>query len=202
MKEGILSVLKFFVFLLVLPLIVASVLAFQIQILGVPVHKEQWILWGVVIFILIYLFLYNLKEVYVFGQTIVSNILKFFEPLASIGGFIIPIYTILIICVYLILNIMNLSSRYEPWLLLALGFSVAMHIVLTANQLHEGDSSPVKGQYFLGFGFALLTNIMVIALLLGIVIPEFSFIGFFNSLSHHTVHFYQMIYKTLFVNSA
>ena len=40
MKQGLLTILKFFLFLLVLPFVVACVLAFQDQALGVPAHKE------------------------------------------------------------------------------------------------------------------------------------------------------------------
>ena len=80
MKEGLLGILKFFFFLLIMPLIVASVLAFQSQVLDLPVVKEQFFLWGAVSFVLVYLFVYNLKEVYVFGQTVVMNLLEFIKP--------------------------------------------------------------------------------------------------------------------------
>jgi hypothetical protein len=200
MKEGLLAIVKFFSFLLVLPLIIAIALAFQSQVFGLPVHKEQWFVWGIVAFMLMYLFLYNFKEVHIFGQTIVANLLKFFEPLGQVGTLIVPIYTVLIICLYLILNVLGLSVPYERYLILAVGFSVVMHVVLTAHQLYEADSGPIKAQYLFAFGLAFIANIFIIALLLGLVIQEFSFIGFFKALSHHASSYYQAIYKILFVS--
>ena len=199
MKQALLAIVKFFFFLLVLPLAAAVVLAFQTQVLGLPVHKEQWILWGGGIFVLAYLFLYNFKEVYSFGQTIVSNLLKFSGPAAHAAAFIVPIYTVLIICLYLILNVAGVTARYEGCLLLALGFSVAMHIVLTARQLYEADSSPIKGHYLFIFGLAFVVNFFIISLLLGLAVPEFSFTGFLKILSKHAFSYYQAIYKAFFV---
>ena len=200
MKQGILAIVKFFLFLLVLPLVAATVLAFQSQVLGLPVHKEQWILWGGGIFVLAYLFFYNFKEVYIFGQTVVSNLLKFLGPAVHAAGLIVPIYTVLIICLYLILNVVGVAARYEGCLLLALGFSVAMHIVLTAHQLYEADCSPIKAHYLFAFGLAFTANFFIISLLLGFVVPEFSFMGFFKTLSQHTASYYHAIYKALFVS--
>lgn len=202
MKEGLMMILKFFSFLLILPLVIASVLAFQTQALGLSASKEQWLLWGAVIFILLYLFLYNFKEVYTFGQTIVSNLVKFFEPLVSVAGLIVPIYTILIVCGYLFVHVFDTTGQYEGYILLVMGFSVAMHIILTAHQLYEADSSPLKAQYLFSFGLALIVNLFVIALLLSFAIAEFSFVGFFKALSSHTASYYQAIFKALFVSSS
>jgi len=46
MKEIFLAILKILGFLLMLPLIIASIIAFQTQILSLPVGKEAWVLWG------------------------------------------------------------------------------------------------------------------------------------------------------------
>ena len=193
-------VLKFFLFLLVLPLVIAVVLAFQAQALGIPVHKEECLLWGGLVFVLLYLFLYNFKAVFVFGQTIVSNLLRSAQPLAGPGSLIIPIYTVLIACVYMIIKVIGLGAKYEGWLLLGLGFSVAMHIVLTAHQLHEDDPSPIKSNYFLNFGLVLMGELLVIALLLGFLIPEYSFLHFLKSSFRQSFVYYQRIYEILFVS--
>ena len=200
MKQGLIVILKFLAFLLILPLTIASVLAFQNQILSIPAVQEQWFLWGVVIFLLVYVFLYNFKEVYVFGQSIVGGLFKFFQPLANIAGLIIPIYTILALSVFLIVHVVDVSAKYEGYLLLVLGFSVAMHIVLTALQLYEADSSSIKGEYLFNFGLALVANLFIMSLLLGFAIPEFSFVGFLKTLSGHTASYYTAIYRLLFVS--
>ncbi|MBI4308961.1 MAG: hypothetical protein HY591_01375, partial [Candidatus Omnitrophica bacterium] len=140
------------------------------------------------------------EEVYTFGQTIVSNLLKFLGPVVNAAGLTIPIYTVLIICVYLILNIVGVAARYERALLLALGFSAAMHMVLTARQLYESDSSPIKAHYLFAFGLAFVANLCIISLLLVLVVPEFSFPGFLKVLSHQAVSYYKAIYRAIFVS--
>ncbi len=200
MKDGLIAVLRFFLFLLILPVIIASALAFETQILGAPAHKEQWLLWGALVYILLYIFLYNFKDVYTFGHTIVSNLCRFFEPLVSVGGLIIPIFTVLIICIGLILNVLGLMPRYEGAVLFAIAFTFTMHIVLTANQMYEADKSPIKAQYLIGFGVVLVVQIFLISLLLRAAIPEYSFLGYFKSLTAQTASYYKYIYHLLFVS--
>lgn len=198
MKQALLGVVQFFGFLLFLPIIIAATVGFQTQVLGLPVNKEQWFLWGVVAFIVLYLFLYNCKEIYDFGSSVVAKLLKFFEPLAAFGPLVIPIYTVLIVCLYLILNVADVSRKFEGALLLALGFSVTMHLVLTAQQLYESDGGPIKGQYLLSFGFIGVLILILSALLLGCVIPELSFIEFIQFSYAHAVEMYTKIYQALF----
>ncbi len=199
MKQGLGQILKFVAFLFALPLIVAVALAFQNQILGLPVPKEQWFFWGVIAFTVIYLFLYNFKEVHVFGQGLLSKILQFAGSVASVAALVVPIYTIILCLVYFILNMTGASAQYE-WILLTLvGFSVALHIVLTARQLYEEDSGSLKAQYFFGFGLALVMHLLIMAVLLGLVVPEFSLAEFLKASTHQTGSYYHAIYTALFV---
>jgi|GEM_PF-2287935 len=200
MKQGVLALLKVVVFLFLLPLVIAAVGAFQFQILAMPARKEEWFLWGVVVFLLIYLFFYNFKEVQVFGQGIVSGIAKPLGPWAQHAGMVIPVYTLLLLGLYLLVGLFGFKGRSEEYLLLLLGFSIAMHIVLTAHQLYEADNQPIKAHYFLVFSLVLVASLFVISLLLGISIREFSFVEFLKSFSHRAGSHYSAIYKLLFVS--
>lgn len=202
MKENLQAILKIFVFLLLLPLVIASAGAFQLQVLGLPVHKEEWFLWGAVAFILTYLFFYDFKEAHTFGQGIVSHFSKSFQSFADMAGMVIPVYTIFIAVFYLVFDLLGVNARYEGYLLLALGFSVAMHIVLTARHLYETDSDPLKAQYFLMFSVVFIFSLFIIALLVGLVVREFSFLGFLKVLSHRASSHYEAIFKVLFVSSS
>ncbi len=197
MKEGFLAVLKFFLFLLLLPLIVSTAMAFQSEVLSLPVPKESWFLWGAGVFVLTFLFVYNFNEVYILGQTIVTNLLKFAQPLVQIGALIIPIYTVLIVCISLLLHVLGKAGPFSFWIIFTLAFSVAMHLVVTAHQLYEADTSPLKSHYLLVFGLAFIANLCIMSLLIGLVIPEYSFLDFFNVLSHQAWASYYKIYRTL-----
>lgn len=197
MKQGFLTIIKFFAFLILLPLICSTVISFQIQVMALPVSKEQWFFWGMGVFVLIYLFLYNFKEVYIFGQNIVSGLLKFLGPAASLSGLVIPIYTLLTVCAGLILNIAGLTPQYGNWVVFALAFTLTMHIVLTAQQLFEADATPVKAEYLFSFGLALIVSLCFISLLIGLALPGFSLGDFYKIMSQDAWATYHKIYKAL-----
>ncbi len=198
MKQGLLTILKFFLFLLILPFVVACVLAFQDQVLGVPVHKEQWLLWGIAAYTVLHLFLYNFKEVYGFGRFIVAKIFSFLGPSAHMAGAVIPIYALLVICLGLLLNALG-HGAYERLILFLLAFVVALHIIGTAQQLYESDPSSMKSQYLVSFGLILAANLIILAAVIIPLLPEFSFIAFIKSMAHRTIVYYTHVYKVLFV---
>ena len=93
MKEVLWAILKIFGFLLILPLIVASFIAFQNQILSLPVNKEVWVLWGAGSYIALNLFVYDFKSIYDFGKSLVEKIFTFFKP----AGYVVPIFSVFLI---------------------------------------------------------------------------------------------------------
>ena len=198
MKDGLLTILKFFLFLLVLPLIAACVLAFQAQVLGVPVHKEAALLGGVAVYVVLHLFLYNFKQVYVFGRSLVARLFSFMGPAAEMAGAVIPIYAILVICIGLLLNAVGYGG-YGRFVLFALAFVCALHVVGTAQQMYESDPSPLKSQYLVSFGLVLAANLIILAAVLVPLVPEFSFVAFITSLAEHAALYYKFIYKVLFI---
>lgn len=198
MKQGLLTILKFFLFLLILPFVAACVLAFQDQVLGVPVHKEQWLLWGVAAYTALHLFLYDFKAAYGSGRSMVAKIFSFLGPSADMAGAVIPIYAVLVICLGLVLNALGYGA-YERFILFLLGFAAAMHVIGTARQLYESDPSSMKGQYLVFFGLVLCANLIILAAVIIPLLPEFSFIAFLKSLAHRTFAYYTYVYKVLFI---
>ncbi len=198
MKEGFLAILKFLFFLLVLPLVMACVLAFQQQILGVPAHQEAWLLWGAVTYVLLHLFLYNFKEAYMFGRSMVAKLFSFLGPSAEMAGALVPIFAVLTICAGLVLNITGFGM-YERFVLFALAFAAALHIVGTAQHMYAADAHPLKGHYLMVFGLVLAANLIVLAAVITPLVPEFSFLDFLKDVLHHSSRYYSFIYKALFV---
>ena len=197
MKDILGTILKIVGFLVFLPLIIASVLAFQNQILSLPQAKAVWIFWGAGIYVGLNLFVYDFKDVYVFGKVWVEKISTFFKP----AGYLIPVYALLLIIIYEISLIFGRDAM-QPYLLFAIAFALTMHLVQTAHEIYEADSSVLKAHYLCTFGVILIVDVFLISLLLAWVIPEYSFVGFIKSLSSQTCHFYKSVYKALFVDSA
>jgi len=198
MKETLLAILKIVGFLLVLPLIIAFCIAFQSQILSLPVNKEVWVLWGAGVYIALNLFVYDFKNVYEFGKTTVEKILPFLKP----AGYIVPVYSVFIIIIYVIALLLGRGTAFQSYFLFAIAFTITMHLVLTAHVIYESDSSLLKAHYLVTFGSILIVSLFVISLLLAWAIPEYSFIGFVKSLSSHTAHLYKNLYRLIFVDSS
>ena len=198
MKEILQAILKIFGFLLILPLIIASFIAFQTQILLLPVNKEVWVLWGAGSYIALNLFVYDFQPVYVFGKSLVEKMMTFFKP----AGYIVPIYSIFLIIVYIIALILGRGISLQPYFLFAIAFTLAMHLVLTAHEIYRSDNSVLKAHYLFTFGAVLIASLFIISLLLAWAIPEYSLVGFIKSLASQTVHLYKSIYKALFVDSS
>ena len=197
MKDFFSAVLKLCGFLLLLPLLLAFLLAFRSQILSLPPAKEVWIFWGVGIYVGLNLFVYDFKDVYVFGKAWVEKISTFFKP----AGYLIPVYALCLIIIYEIFLILG-RDEVQPYFLFAIAFTLAMHLVQTAYEIYEADKSILKAHYLCVFGVVLIVNLFFISLLLAWVIPEYSFVGFIKSLSAQTCHFYKSVYKVLFMDSS
>ncbi len=183
---------------MILPLVVASVIAFQTQLLSLPVNKEAWVLWGAGTYVGLNLFVYDFKNVYDSGNAMVEKVITFFKP----AGYVVPIYTIFLIILYVIALILGRGASLQPYFLFGISFTIAMHLVLTAHTIYESDNSVLKAHYMVTFGAVLIATLFIVSLLLAWAIPEYSFVGFVKSLSSHTCHIYKECYRALFVDSA
>ncbi len=196
MKDILLALLKILGFLLALPLVVAFIIAFQTQILSLPVNIEAWLLWGVVSYIALYLFVYDFKKVYEFGRALMD---KMFSQV-KILGYLLPIYSLFLIIVYIVALLLGRGAAWSHYFIFAIAFTPSMHLVLTAHEIYEADNSVLKSHYFLVFGAVLIANLFVMSLLLAWAIPEYSLLGFIKSLVSHTSYLYKSIYRALFVD--
>lgn len=201
MKNVLGSILKIVIFLLALPLIIASIMAFQDHILSLPVNEEVSILWGGAMYVVFNLFIYDFQEVYVFGKTWMEKIFTFFKA----AGYVIPVYSVLLVFTFVLLLVFGkLGARASGWqeyFLFAIAFMFVMHLTKTAYEIYEADKSLLKAHYGCVFGAILVVNIFFISLLFAWIIPEYSFVGFIKSLSAHTCHLYKVVFKALFVDS-
>jgi hypothetical protein len=179
-----------------LPLIIAFFIAFQGQILSLPVNKEAWVLWGAGSYVALNLFVYDFKNVYDFGKSLVEKMFTFFKP----AGYMLPVFSVFLIIIYIIALILGRTSL-QPYFLFAIAFSLAMHLILTAHEIYQSDNSALKAQYLLIFGAIFIINLFIMSLLLAWAIPEYSLMGFFKSVTSQTFHLYTSVYKMLFVDS-
>ena len=104
--------------MLILPLIVATFIAFQNQTLSLPVKKLVWLLWGAGTYVALNLFVYDFKNVYVFGKSWIDKWLTFFKP----AGYVVPVYSIVLIVVYVVASLLGKVVPLQPYLLFAIAY--------------------------------------------------------------------------------
>ena len=193
-----LIIFKFVCIFLLLPLFIASTQALQAEILhfDVTLQHDLWV--GLVSYFILYFFVYDLGFLYRFGQGVTSFCFQFLKPLVNFAPYVIPVYTIIVLIVLAILSAMNMKGEWRGLCYSMMAATFAMHIILTAKDLYQKDSSPGKPSYFFGMGFVYVIDVFFIALVMNMTLPGFSFVRFFQGLAETSFHIYKAIFTQLF----
>ena len=199
MRNNIFNILKFIIFVVIIPVIVATVVSFSRQLHFLPGKHMAVFNWGIVVFLIIHLLVAEWRGAYRYGQKMVSDIFRFFSPLVNVAPYLLPIYSILaLIALYFLHFFRNSPPWLDRALLFAVSFTFTMHLVFTARDLREKDNNVVKPNYFFSLALIYLINIFILALLLDLVSEKFSFLDFFNEVSQITGQTYRAMWRQLF----
>jgi len=180
MGDLFLNALKFVFGVLLLPIVIATLLALKKQFIHYPGVYGYFFRDGVISFILIYFFLNRFWGIYEFGQKITRGVFSMIAPANKIVSYIIPFYPALLILLLLITKLFFRTSNYDHYFLFFIGFTLIMHVLLTAQHLQEQETTPLKPNYFVGITSIIICNIMIVILLLDLVVGKFTFPLFFN----------------------
>jgi hypothetical protein len=199
MVERMLVVFKFIIAVLLLPLVIGTVVALQGEITKFDPALQQAINVGVLTYVLMKFFVYDFDAVYKFGQGIVGGCFQFLKPVMNFAPYVFPIYTILGIIAYAIVNIMGKMGEWGPLFFMVIAFTFAMHIVLTAQDLYTKDSIAGKPSYFFTMALIFIVDVFLMSLLMSLAGKGFSFVNFFKGLSVASVDIYAAVFRQLFV---
>ncbi|MEI8012270.1 MAG: hypothetical protein WCI27_07310 [Candidatus Omnitrophota bacterium] len=194
--------LKFLLAVVLLPLVIATVVALQGEVRHLAPVFQQAILQGVLAYVFMKFFVYDFDAVYKYGQTIVGACFQFLKPLMNFAPYVIPIYTIFLVIAYAIVHVtgkIGANNEMAPAFFAVIAFTFAMHIILTAQDLYSKDSTAGKPDYFFGMALIFIIDVFFMALLLNLAVSGFSFVEFFKTLSVVSAKIYMMIFNQLFV---
>lgn len=199
MKDMFLTVLKFLTAVLLLPVVMGITYAFQGEVLRIEAAVYHSFLIGMVSYVIMRFFVYDFSALYAFGQGITTTIFRFFKPFGSAAPFVLPIYTIAIAILYWIFSLIgNMEGEWQQMFLFLLSFTFTMHIVMTAQELYNKDSSAGKPDYFFGMSLVYIVDLFFIALLLNLTLADFSFLRFFLALTGTSFDIYKAVFCQLF----
>lgn len=197
-QGSLLTIFKFITAFLLLPLVVGSTVALQGQIEAFSASIKHCLWFGLVAYLILKFFVYDFSHVYKFGQGMVTFVFQFLKPLVNAAPFVIPIYTVFVLLAFSFVAAIGQLDAWKELLLTLVSATFSMHIILTAQDLYSKDSAPGKPTYFFGMQLVYIIDVFLIALVMNVVLPGFSFIEFFKSLGGSAVGIYKAVLGQLF----
>lgn len=199
MREHFLNILKLIFAFLLIPLTAVITISFSKSLNGLA-HVNTHSFWlGVLIYVVVHAFIFEPQGIYEFGQKIGNSLFKFYPPLANVGTRILPVYTLLSLILFCFVQLFYKKTGYETSFMFLAGFTLALHIILTAKELREENKSAVSPNYLLFIQLIYIFIILLTAVIFTFVVPKFSFASFFYSAAGLTKETYLMIFRQLFV---
>jgi len=197
MGDALLKIIKFLLGILLLPLSVASIFSFREHISGYPEDYKLFLMWGAGAFLLIFLFFYQFFRIHEFGQKMTSGMFRLVSPFNVVLANCIPIYTFIILAMFFGVGKIFNTSAYNHYFLFFAGFTLAMHILLVAQDLQINEQNLAKPHYLFVISFVVVASLSLTVLLLDLTSGSFTFPKFFTMLISHAKDYYYLAYKKI-----
>jgi hypothetical protein len=177
MTRGLFGIIKLFLFIIFLPILLAVIMAFQKELMTL-VENGVSFWWGVVGYVIFHLFIFTPQALYRFWQSVFMEVCAFSGAAVNAIVVAVPIIPTILLIIYFLAMIF-FDKNWNPELVIFVtGFSLAMHVILSAQELYESDDSKLKGHYLMNISLSFIINIVLIVVLFGLVFDRFAFIPF------------------------
>jgi hypothetical protein len=198
MGDFLTLLLKMILTVVLLPFLAASYLGFREHLVMYPLSYGEYFLWGLASFTVIYLFFYQFWNVHEVAQKMTSGIFKFMQPFDKVIVYLIPIYTFIVVLVYLIASRIVDESSIRPYFLFFVGFTMAMHVILHAQELQEFEKTFIKPAYYFWMVIILLAGIFTTVALMDILVEKWTFVRFCQIVWENAIDLYLATVKKIF----
>lgn len=195
----LLGLLKLFFGICLVPIAYALTSCFAHEFLKLSPPVIKAFIWGIVTFVGVHLFIWDIEPVFTGGKRLIEVIFGFFEPLVSVTPYVLPIYTLLLFLMYFIAVPFIDVSSYMFVFVFLLGFSFFLHIVYCARSLRENESDTTVIGYLFGFLLAYSLDVVLMAFLFNLAFNDFSFLNFFNRSYQITIDIYVAVFTQFFL---
>lgn len=197
-KGGIFALIKFAVFIVLVPFLAAVTISFQREISELKYVYHQSFYLGVWAYVLLNFFLTDLNWLYKFGQAVANEFFRFWDPLAKVTPYVIPIFTLVVVGVYyLCVRVLGYFTNSSVWFFMV-GLTFAMHVIMSARELYEADEAAFKPNYLFEMSLVYVVNILIMVQLLNSTAWKFSLFSFVQTAIDLTVNFYRIQFMRFF----
>ncbi|HQP91699.1 MAG TPA: hypothetical protein PLU24_03395, partial [Candidatus Omnitrophota bacterium] len=147
MKDRLLSVLKFFLAILLLPVVIGVTVSFLESLAGLNKSISSAFGWGVVSYLILHILLYEPAQVFDTGKKITEKTIGFLSPWVKIAGFCLPFFTIISFILYYLASLIWKEADLFPYFVFLAAFTFTMQMVFTANSLKKKQPGWLKENY-------------------------------------------------------
>jgi len=193
------GIIKFILGICLLPMVYAVSAAFLNEFSLVDKALQDVFWCGIVVFLIIYLFVWEPVFIYLRGQKILEILFAFVRPLVRVAPYLLPIYTIILFLFYLLASLVLKQKELVNYFVFLAGFSIALHLVFGAKSLRTKQGDFLKGNYIFGFSFVYIVNVVIAALIINFVFDKFSFVNFSSNSFQTAKNVFYAVFKQLFL---
>ncbi|HLF17551.1 MAG TPA: hypothetical protein VI749_01495 [Candidatus Omnitrophota bacterium] len=198
MGDFILTMLKFFLAVLMLPIVIATFVAFESHLTTYPASYAEFFRWGIFGFLVTFLFLYQFWGVYDFGQRMMQGLMSFLQPADRLISRLVPFYLTIVLLLFYVTKTLLGASNVSPYYMFFVGFAFAMHILLTAQEMQEEEKTPIKPTYFFWMSLVFVAVICLTVLLFDLVFDKWSFFKFITGVKTTAENIYRLSFERAF----
>ncbi|MFT5169882.1 MAG: hypothetical protein ACI9F2_000699 [Lysobacterales bacterium] len=180
MNKMVANGFKIIVCVVLLPFAVASVISFEKQLMQYSSQYKDMFLWGVMAFIGVFLFVYQFYGLHEFGQQSIAKMLSFVAPLNTFIAKLFPFYVILILLLVWATDKFIGTQGMTQYTMFFAGFFLAMHLLLTAHLIGEGEKIRISLDYLFSMILIVVASLFITVLLLDLVFDKSTVSGYFN----------------------
>jgi len=198
MGDFILTMLKFFLAVLMLPVVIASFIGFESHLSVYPFSHGEFFRWGIFAFLITFLFLYHFWGLYEFGQQTMRGLLSFIQPADRMVARLVPFYLTITLLLFYGSRVLWSVQRVSPYFMFFAGFAFALHILLTAQEMRQEEQTPIKPTYFFWMSIIFVSVLSVTVLLLDLVFDKWSFPSFLLQVKDTAQHLYHISFRMPF----
>ncbi|MCM8757578.1 MAG: hypothetical protein NC900_03455 [Candidatus Omnitrophica bacterium] len=197
--QKILVGFKLLLGVLFIPFVYGSTKAFLEELFVLENSLKVSFFSGIIIFLIIYLFIWEPTVIYKKGQRFVQIIFGFFSPLVKVAPYLLPIYTIILFLIYFLFSSIIKSTELDNNFMFLFGLSITLHLIFSAKVLKSRPSDYLKANYIFGFSFIYLINIFILAFGFNLIWNKFSFVNFFNQSYQIALDIISIVFRQLFL---
>ena len=195
MRDFILSILKICFFVVIIPIVLATTMALRQELLMVSSVSQEYFYLGIIVYIFVYLFVYDFKEFHLTAQNIATEMFKLIPAVDRLAPYFFPVYCLFTLVAYAFFGRLLKIGPGLEYYFGVLGFTLALHVVMTAREFYDDDKRVWKPNYFFSLSLSYIATVFVVVLVVDWIIADFSFAHFFHLLYQSTNNTYEDVFR-------